>query len=306
MTQRVLLIIFNILFIQQLLSQNTNDLDIIDISKHQIALMSNYQNEPIASRNKILIDSLYKPYQELWNGYLGDDNDFTEWINNTAYGELDLYKKRSKTLNLTTLFEYIIQTSQEVMTFTDHRAKGKWYFLFGPKWTNAGGIGNGIMLVDLAYQTNDSQEKIIAFFVHEINHQIYSNYVQPDNNKVLYRIINEGLATYVDYLYHKGEKTRAQVLSYSQEEYNYAIKKEETLLELIREFKNSNDTEIATKFSARDLKFKTEYPGAIGYFLGFRIIEEYIKHNGEQSWKEIYNLTPKEVLKKSDILKDKE
>lgn len=40
-------------------------------------------------------------------------------------------------------------------------------------------------------------------------------------------------------------------------------------------------------------------PKSLNYWLGFRIIESYVKQNGDDSWKDIYEMNVPEVLDKS-------
>ena len=46
-------------------------------------------------------------------------------------------------------------------------------------------------------------------------------------------------------------------------------------------------------------KLFPDAPKSLNYWLGFRIISEYVKKHGPDSWKDIYKLTAKEVLEKS-------
>lgn|GEM_PF-5909131 len=51
------------------------------------------------------------------------------------------------------------------------------------------------------------------------------------------------------------------------------------------------------------LKLFPDAPKSLNYWLGFRIISKYVEKHGTDSWKDIYNLTAKEVLEKSDYEK---
>ena len=42
---------------------------------------------------------------------------------------------------------------------------------------------------------------------------------------------------------------------------------------------------------------------AIGYYIGFRIVEEYVKENGKDSWKKIFAMKPEEVLTDRKIIR---
>ena len=276
---------------------------IIDISRKQIELMNKVQNEPIDERNSILIDSIYKPNSYLWNGYLGNESDFTNWINNTAYKELESYNLKAKEIDLSILNKFFFETVREMEKFTGNISSGKWYIFFGPKWTNLGGFDDGTMLIDLAHESNKKLDDIKVFFPHEINHQIYSNTTQQNDNAVLYRILDEGFACYVSYLFHDGTTTITEELDFTETEYNSCVENEKELIALLKKNYKSNDEKLSRNFANRGYRFLENCPGAVGYYIGFRIVDEFVKRNGKDSWKKIYNMSPEKVLRKSKILK---
>ena len=265
--------------------------------------MNQVQNKPIEERNTVLIDSIYKPNSYLWNGYLGSESDFTNWINNTAYNELENYNLKSEDINLSKLNKYFFETVNEMEKFTGNKPYGKWYIFFGPKWTNLGGFDDGTMLIDLAHESNKTIEDIKIFFPHEINHQIYSNTTEQNDNAVLYRILDEGFASYVSYLFHNGKTTIAEELDYTESEYKSCVENEKELIDLLRKNYKSNSEKLSDNFANRGYRFSEKFPGAVGYYVGFRIVDEFVKRNGKDSWKDIYKMSPEKVLKKSKILK---
>ena len=291
------------LFIHPSIASNEGGVKVIDISQQQVRLMNKYQNSSISERNKILIDSLYTPHQYLWNGYLGNENEFAEWLNKTAFNELKEYTEKAKKIDLKKLDNYLFQTVEAMSDFTGHQPEGRWYVFFGPKWTNLGGFGNGTMLIDLAHASNQTIDDIKKFFPHEINHQIYSSYIKEDKDAVLHRILDEGFACYVSHQFHKTETTKAQELGYSTQNFESAGEREKELIELLKKNYQSNNENLSRRFADRGYRFKENYPGAIGYYIGFRIVEEYVKRNGPNSWKDLYHLSPKKALKKSRILR---
>jgi len=278
-------------------------IEIIDISRKQIEFMNKVQNEPIEKRNSILIDSIYKPDSYLWNGYLGSETDFTNWLNNTAYEELGSYNLKAKEIDLSILNEYFFETVREMEKFTGNKSSGKWYIFFGPKWTNLGGFDDGTMLIDLAHDSNKSLDDIKIFFPHEINHQIYSGTTEQKDNAVLYRILDEGFACYVSYLFHNGKTKIAEELNFTEDEYNSCIENEKELIALLKKNYKSDSEKLSDNFANRSYKFSEKFPGAVGYYIGFRIVDEFVKRNGKDSWKKIYNMSPEKVLRKSKILK---
>lgn len=306
MNKRIIYFLFlSFLFQIYVYGQNeqTPGIEIIDISQKQIELMNLLKNDSIAKRNTVLIDSIYKPNSYLWNGYLGSESDFANWINNTAYKELESYNTKAGNIDLSKLNKYFFETVREMNEFTGKKPKGKWYIFFGPKWTNLGGFDDGTMLIDLAHESNKSLEDIKIFFPHEINHQIYSNTTEQENNAVLYRILDEGFACYVSYIFHYGKTTIAEELDFTESEYEACVENEKELIELLKNNYKSNNENLSDKIANRSYKFSEKLPGAVGYYIGFRIVDEFVKREGKESWKKIYEMSPEKVLKKSKILK---
>lgn len=306
MYKKIIYLLFLSFFLHVKISaqnKQKSGIEIIDISQKQIELMNMLQNELVEKRNAILIDSIYKPNSYLWNGYLGSESDFTDWVNNTAYKELESYNTKANNIDLSKLNQYFFETIREMEKFTGKKPKGKWYIFFGPKWTNLGGFDDGTMLIDLAHESNKSLEDIKIFFPHEINHQIYSNTMELKNNAVLYRILDEGFACYVSYLFHDGKTTIAEELGFTESEYKACLENEKELIKLLKKIYKSNNEKLSDNFANRGYKFSEKLPGAIGYYIGFRIVDEFVKRNGKDSWKNIYKMSPKKVLRKSKILK---
>ncbi len=302
--KKIIIIFLAFQFLSSYSQQTENlGLKIINLSTKQINLMNKYKSEPIEIRNKILLDSIYIPNLYLWNGYLGDENDFITWMNNVAFLELPKYNEKANNINLDELNDYFFETVNSMEKFTNHKPFGKWYIFFGPKWANLGGFEDGTMLIDLAHSSNKNLNNITLYFPHEINHQIYSNTIKPNKDAVLYRILDEGFACYVSYIYHNGKTTISEELNYKESEYQFCRKNDKELIELLKRNYKSNSDKLSDNFVSRGYKFSEKYPTAIGYYLGFRIVEEYVKKYGKESWKDIYKLSPKKVLRKSKILK---
>ena len=189
MNPKLIIAIFMLTYHGFVLCEQSNKdktIEIVDISKDQLRLMNKYENEPIEKRNQLLIDSIYTPNRYLWNGYLGNEKDFTAWLNNIAYKELSQFNIKAKNINLQKLSKYFFKTVDSMTEFTGHKGFGKWYVFFFLKWTNLGGFNDGTMLIDLAHDSNKKLDDLTKFFPHEINHQIYENTVKESDNAVLY------------------------------------------------------------------------------------------------------------------------
>jgi hypothetical protein len=274
----------------------------IDIAMKQVRLMRAAEDLPQEKRDRLLLDSIFMPHTGLWHGYLGQEAAFLNWVNNTAFSELSEYERKLKEICTLEMQKIFARNVQDMKSLTGFTPQGKWYVFFGPKWTNLGGLGDGTMLIDLANSANTSLEDITRVFAHEINHQIYSLTCPQKDNAVLYRILNEGFACYVSYLYHQESTSIARELAYTEAQYRACRDNDARAIELLREHYQSNDSQLSRLFAHRQYLFYDDLPGALGYYIGFRIVEEYVKRFGTDSWIDIYTLQPEEVLMKSDIL----
>jgi len=264
--------------------------------------MNKYKDLDIGQRDKILIDSFYKPFVHLWEGYVGKEDKYIKWINDVAFKELTRYNERAKKIDLTRLQNYFSSTVSQMTEFTGFKPRGKWYIFYGPKWTNLGGFFDGTMLVDLAHPLNNGFEPIAEFFPHEITHQIYSSQVTPTDKPVVNRVIDEGFACYVSYLFHGGKTSIASELDYSNKEFNFCRRNEKEILHLFFQSMNLKDEDVAEDFADRGVRLRKNYPGAIGYYIGFRIIEEYVAIHGTDSWRDIFTMSPDFLIKESGLL----
>ncbi|MEA5004975.1 MAG: DUF2268 domain-containing putative Zn-dependent protease [Rikenellaceae bacterium] len=305
-TVKLLCLLFALAADNSLKSQDIfqkHDLKIINISTYELKMLNQYKDSSIDTRNRIFTDSIYTPNIHLWEGYVGEANNFLYWVNQTAYKELDELNQKEKTIDIMALNNYFAKTIDKMTEMTGYSPKGVWYIFYGPKWMNLGGIDDGTMLIDLAHKANKCFDDIAAFFPHEINHQIFNNINPYKKNTVINRIVDEGFACYVSYLYKGKKSSVAQELCYTEKEFQTCVENEREIFALIKENRNSKERNEIEKFGARRYKFKEEYPGAIGYYIGFRIVEEYVKKYGKDSWKDLYTKDPETVFLESEILK---
>ncbi len=290
-----------------------NDLEIIDISQKQLALFNKHLNSDSAQRTKIFRDSLYYPYRDIWDGYVTNIETFdlvSEHYGVKTINELNnknkLFYSGSKD---EALLDAFFKVRDGMIKLTGYYPKGKWYLLYGPALANLGGVGKGIMFVDFAFPENKDLKTVINWFPHELNHQIYSNTSKDSIHNVLARCIDEGFAVYVNKLYWNNieqnkEYSLAMSLSYTDQELEAAEKEMNFILPLFKEQYLSEERDIIDKFGARNVKLKENLPGAIGYFIGYKIVKSYVNLNGEESWRDIYTLSFEELLDKSEFLSD--
>jgi hypothetical protein len=203
-------------------SQKTNtpdpDFQIIDISQKQIRLVNAYKNVDSITRSKIFGDSLFTPYQSFWGGYVGEEESFVKWVNNNMLPNISKYNQRNQNVDGNKLLQQFHEVKRNITKLTGYNPKGTWYILYGPAWTNLGGLSGGTMLKDLSHRSNSSNENIMKMFPHELTHQITSNVNANNDTSAITSIINEGFAVFMNQLYWKEKYTLAENLGYNESE----------------------------------------------------------------------------------------
>ena len=178
---------------QYAFAQSNADLKIIDLSQTELRLLNKGKELDSITRSKIYLDSLYMPYKQFWSGYAGKEKDFLSWMNKEGVVFLDYLNQRNKDINGGKLLAQFNEVEDSMIKLTGYTPKGTWYIVYYHGSTNLGGLGSGEMLIDLSHENNSSNENIMAFFPHELAHQIMSNINKHKDSTAISWIIGEGL-----------------------------------------------------------------------------------------------------------------
>ncbi len=281
------------------LSLNNGKLRIVNIYKIQSVILSELSDKPKEEIVEALVKDVYEPYLDFWRGYIGDEEEFRKWARSSLLNKNHpIYEKLQEVIDID-IDEVFDKTVNHFIKLTGKEPVGKWYIVFGPAWTDMGGMGDGSMLIDYS-KMEPSSESILFTIPHELNHQVYSkNIVESDVNTVIYRSINEGFASYVNYLYWEEEKSPAQVLMYTDKQWQWSIANEKMIFEKTQNYLNSTKKSDVNLFVSDGSKLFEEGPSRLGYFIGFRICQAYVAKNGKESWKDLYHLSAKNVFELS-------
>lgn len=260
-------------------------------------------------------EKFYRPNQYLFDSCFNffntpkySLNEIKKW-NKTYLKEYDsiVWKQTNFLLekNIDSLFQEHLKAIQSI---TGIEGNARFLAYFPPKdYGVSGGCDPQAMAFDLIYSVEDQEylEKVIP---HEIEHTIYENKMGKDPYFFtgIGVTLDEGLATYFEHKYLKipdakflgTEEETAWFFKNEREIFEklepYFLKELDSACPLLYHFDRTNNCEplienAPTKLIQRNL----------GYNLGFRIIEIYEKENGKGSWKDIYELSPKEFYDKS-------
>ena len=140
---------------------------------------------------------------------------------------------------------------------------------------------------------------------HELNHLVYEKFRNNDvdRNSALSQTIDEGFACYFTYVFFdKKIQEYEAVENMTKENWDWYIKNEKEIFIKTKSF--FSDSSGNNPLLRNDKhKLFPDAPKSLNYWLGFRIISEYVKKYGSDSWKDIYKLTAKEVIQRSEYEK---
>lgn len=227
-------------------------LRIINLYKLQASILLRSQNQTSAEITNQLTRDVYTPYSSFWQGYLGGEATFREWAETKllASGH-PIHSRLSAVLDLD-LDGLFTQSSKWVYQVSGKQPRGTWYIVFGPGWTNMGGLGDASMVLDFTRQ--EQHREAIAFILpHELTHQVNAARPNdPDQGTVLQRIVSEGVASYAAYVWAAGVKTPAQSVFYTSEDWQWAVAHENQLIAAARPYLASKERRDDDRLAARN------------------------------------------------------
>lgn len=275
-----------------------SSLRVVNLYKLQGEILLAAAGSPVDSTIARLVREVYAPYTRFWNGYLGDEAAFRSWAGDLLVPEHPVHTRLAPLL-ATGLDRRFIEGVEWIERTTGRRPEGTWYIVFGPGWTDMGGLGDIGMVADFSRMRPDSAA-IANLLPHELTHQVHGAAAgragDPGAGTVLERIISEGFASYVAWIHGAGARTPAQSLMYGDAEWEWALAHESELLAAMEPLFGSRDRADLELVASRGAEIIPGAPGAAGYFLGFRIVQAHVARNGPESWREIYDLPVADVL----------
>ena len=267
---------------------------IIDVAQQEIRLFNAYKDKDSTERSRVFADSLYQPYKAFWAGYMGEEENYVRWANK-ALTNLYGFNQRHQKINGEQLLRQFDEVKAGMEALTGYSPRGEWYIVYGPAWANLGGLTGGTMFIDLSHRSNSSNEAIMMMFPHELTHQIYANVNPHNDTTALGSIINEGFAVYMNGLYWKKSFTLAEHLGYPEAGLRAAEEQDTLIRRYFEANKYSTDKETILVFRSRDRQLTKDLPGAIGYYIGYKIIDAYVQKHGPDSWKDVFTKSPREI-----------
>jgi hypothetical protein len=268
-------------------------LHVVNLYKLEGVALRETAGRPQSETVDRLVRDVYAPYTAFWNGYLGGERDFREWAAGKLLAPDHPVRTRMAALLEVGLDQRFIDGTDWIRRTTGRKPRGTWYIVFGPGWTDMGGLGDIGMVADFT-KMQPGAEAIADILPHELTHQVHgaspARASDPDRGTVLDRIVSEGFASYVAWVYAAGRRTPAQALMYDEAGWTWALAHEAELRAAAAPLLGSKRREDNDRVSSRSAHLVAGSPGADGYFLGYRLIQAYVAKRGRDSWKEVYDL----------------
>jgi hypothetical protein len=273
-------------------------LRLVNVFKRQaeVLLDANASDEQLAERLTLEVFPLHGAF---WAGYVGDESDLIALSKRLVSNRNKLLCSRVPALLSVDLSEKFNRHAIWLSNQTGKEPAGDWYLAYGSGQVDMGYLTDIGSVVDLARQQL-SGDALDAILTHELVHQIHRNRQDSEMGSVLDSIVSEGIASYANCVYAAGRRTPADCIFYTEQEWTWALEHETALKAIAKPLLLSKDIAFVNPFFSRDAKPVAGGPGAISYFLGFRMIESYVRANGKDSWKDILDMPAQEVLRKSN------
>ena len=283
----------------------SQDLKIINIYKDQLAIYNSYlkTQDSIDLRNQLAV--LYEKHPNIWgeSGCLSwSEQELIAFNEDNAVNYYDSIKAKAKHLIENNIDSVLSDIFTGVSEYSGHPIKGQYYPYFmhyDSDWFDMGGCDINTMQINLNHSSL-GLNGIIEIFPHELNHQIYEVTSENDENyaTLLWGIIDEGFATYFERSYNNSDVLSA--LKMNEEDYKWCLDHEQEIYQKAKPLFFSTNMEDEQKLRGNQGNYLIEgAPARLNYFLGYRIVEQYVKVNGSESWRDVYTTPVMDILSKS-------
>lgn len=272
---------------------------VVNLFEIQMEILGKQDQLTQKEMNDELVSRLYLPHSKFWAGYCCQNEPTFRYVLDVTHDKtkknLARHHQALKTMDIEKILS---ETADSLESLTGQKPIGSWYLVFSLGQTDLGSVGDGNMIIDFNHP-DVNLERIKRLMPHELTHQIMANNDPQPEDTVLNRIFSEGFATYAGYRFFKKQLTPAENLLYSEAEWQWCLKNEKRIYETLKPFFASLKDEDEAMVGSRNVSIFDGAPGAIGYFVGFRISQKYVEKNGEDRWIDLYRMTPQEALTQS-------
>jgi hypothetical protein len=263
----------------------------------------------------MIIEKVYKPHKKLWDNcygmIFGEENaskfntekGMISW-NKILYPEnKTFFDERAEKLLEINLDSTIQNNLNRFNKLVPYEVKSTISILFTPiTGIFFGGCDNDQFCIELNYKEQEIKYTIEKGLPHELNHLAYEPLRKndPGKNTALRQTIDEGFACYFTWIFFNKEISKYEAVeNMTENDWNWYMKNEKEIFNKLSPFFKDESGDNPLMRNDKHQLFPNA-PKTLNYWLGFRIIESYVKLNGENSWKDIYEMNVQEVLDNSE------
>ena len=293
------------------------------IKVQNITIHNLFKSQIIAHKNnefnsQMIVNNVYLPHKKLWDScyaqIFGDENanrfnnregmiKWNQTLFNKSKSEYIEQSKAITKININNLFKKNLKKFNRLVPY---QPNAKISILFTPvTGLGFGGCDAQQFALELNNKSIDILYTLEKGLPHELNHLVYEKFRNNDvdRNSALSQTIDEGFACYFTYVFFdKKIQEYEAVENMTKENWDWYIKNEKEIFIKTKSF--FSDSSGNNPLLRNDKhKLFPDAPKSLNYWLGFRIISEYVKKYGSDSWKDIYKLTAKEVIQRSEYEK---
>jgi len=261
----------------------------------------------------MILRDVYLAHKQLWDNcygmIFGSDNaakfntsaGMIAW-NKTLYPENKvLFDNKARALLAMNLDSILMVNLKKFNKMVSYKPKAVISILFTPiQGIGFGGCNAEQFSLELNYKNNDLDYTINKGIPHELNHLAYepNRMKDPKHETALAQTIDEGFACYFTWVFFDGTISKYEAVeNMSETDWRWYIAHEQEIFQKVRRY--FDETGENPLLQNNKLKLFPDAPKTLFYWLGFRIIEAYVKNHGPNSWKDLYNLSSEEIFKHS-------
>ena len=303
----------NIDFDYNKISKISDSIKVQNITIHNL-----FKSQVIAHRNSafdstMIVKNVYLPHKKLWDScyaqIFGDENanrfnnkeGMIKWNYTLFDKNKSEYIERTNTITKINLNKLFRKNLIKFNRLVPYQPNAKISIFTPITGIGFGGFDAQQFALELNNKSIDIVYTLEKGLPHELNHLVYEKFRNNDidRNSALSQTIDEGFACYFTYIFFDKKIPEYETVeNMTKENWDWYVKNEKEIFTKTKAyFQDSSENNPLLRNDKH--KLFPDAPKSLNYWLGFRIISEYVKKHGPDSWKDIYKLTAKEVLEKS-------
>ncbi|HAS45479.1 MAG TPA: hypothetical protein DCS93_33655 [Microscillaceae bacterium] len=262
----------------------------------------------------MIVEKVYHPHKALWDNCYGmifgeknapkfnTEAGMIAWNKSLYPKHKDFFDKRVKDLIQVNLDSVLKASLTKFDRLVPYKVESTISILFTPlTGILFGGCANDQFCIELNHEAQEIGYTIKKGLPHELNHLAYEPLREndPKKNTALRQTIDEGLACYFTWIFFNKEIPKYEAVeNMTKQDWQWYVAHEKKIFTELKQYfdDESGDNPLLKKNKSQLLK---NAPKSLNYWLGFRIIETYVKANGPESWRDLYKLNVQDVLTKS-------